>query len=173
MVSLSRRGKPNNGFTLLETLVVISIIAFGAAIALPYMENMVSDYRLRSASRVLVAHLNQMKLRAIRNNVRIAISIDATNDTYTIFVDDNPENWALDDDEDVILGRDNGENASHRVTDLSEQGLEITSNLVSSMTGFNGRGMQDRAVGGTITITAANNKTKRIIISSIGTIRVN
>ncbi|MCG8567845.1 MAG: GspH/FimT family protein [Desulfobacterales bacterium] len=130
------------------------------AIALPQLPDIIDNYQLRRSVRGLMSQLNQMKLQAVKENARTVILIDEDNDSYTVFLDDDSENWALDDDEEGT------------VTDLSVMDQEITTTLVSDYTGFNGRGLQARATGGSITITASNGSSQRIVISSIGSFRV-
>ncbi len=149
------------GFTLIEMVIAVTIMAILASITIPQLPDLLANYRLRRSVREMMTQLNRMKLLAIKENSRTVILFDEANDTYTIFLDNNMENWQLDNAENGV------------VTDLGEQGLEVSTNLVSDYTGFNGRGFQDRAIGGTITVTASNGNSQSIIISSIGTFRVN
>ena len=160
VVSKQRHGR-EQGFTMIELAVTVAILAVIAAIALPRFPDFVANYQLRRGVRGLVTQLNKMKVEAIRQNARTVMLINETNDTYTVFVDNNSENWALDTAEEGV------------VTDLGLLGLDISSNLTSSSTGFNGRGFQARATGGTITISTGNGNSQNVIISSVGSFRVN
>ncbi len=146
---------------MIELMVVVGIIAVVSAVAIPEMGDMLKEYKLRSAAREMVSSLQNLKLRAIKENARTVMIIDANNDQYTLFVDNNPENWALDAPELI------------NVIDLRSKGLEISSNFVSNTLGFNSRGLPATGIGGTITITKDANRSKQVIINLAGNIRVN
>ena len=56
------------GFTLVETLVVIALIAILASIAIPAFIKILPDIRLKSAAQDLYASLQSAKMDAVKNN---------------------------------------------------------------------------------------------------------
>jgi len=99
-----------SGFTMVEVLVVILIVAVTAAIAVPSYLSWLPDIRLRGAVRDLKSDLGLAKQRAVRENGHAAVIFDIPNNRYTVFVDNgaNPggggavDDWAPNGDEPVL-----------------------------------------------------------------------
>lgn len=67
------------GFSLLELLTVIAIVAIFATMAVPSLTNFVRDNQLTSARMQIVADLNTARSEAIKRNKRVLVcSGDAT-----------------------------------------------------------------------------------------------
>jgi type IV fimbrial biogenesis protein FimT len=89
-------GSPK-GFTLVEVMIVITIIGIIAAIATPNFLAWLENNRLRDASQDLLSNLQYAKFEAIKRNrnviavfapVACAPAIPDPGGNYTIFVDD-------------------------------------------------------------------------------------
>jgi len=73
------------GFTLIEIMVAITIMAILFAIAVPAFQNWRERTALRSASETMLAHLKQARHYAMAENRSIDFTIDATDpDSYTL-----------------------------------------------------------------------------------------
>lgn len=155
-----RVNRSEAGFTMIELMVVVAIIGIVSVLAIPSMGDMIKEYKLRSACRGVVSSLQNLKIRAIKENARTVMIIDPVNDRYIIFVDNSPSNWALDAPELIS------------VTDVRGEGLQITSSFASNTFGFNSRGFLDPIIGGTITITKDATRSKQITLNTVGNIRV-
>jgi len=57
------------GFTVVELLVAVAIIALASAMAVPNFINWLPDYRLRSAAGDLFSNFQKAKLTAIKRNM--------------------------------------------------------------------------------------------------------
>jgi type II secretion system protein H len=80
--------KHENGFTLLEMMVVISIMGVLAAMAIPSYVGTMSTRRLTSATDELIGACHLARMRAVRENTNVGVQFDPGNNRYTVFIDD-------------------------------------------------------------------------------------
>jgi len=92
--------RKDTGFTIVELLVVIALIALITAIAVPNFISWLPNYRLRSASQDLLSNFQKAKLAAVKSNVNVAVCFKGDNSGYVAFVDTNV-NYANDGEEVV------------------------------------------------------------------------
>jgi general secretion pathway protein H len=70
------------GFTLLETLVVVTIIALVAIVAMPLLNRPAEGLRLRAAAREIVGALRVTRAAAITRNAELRLVIDVERRTF-------------------------------------------------------------------------------------------
>ena len=58
----------NSGLTIIELMVVIGILAILAGVAIPGFISWLPNYRMRSAADEVYSTLQNVKLRAVREN---------------------------------------------------------------------------------------------------------
>lgn len=80
--------KDNSGFTLIEVMIVIVIIAIMAAIGVPTISSLMPNMHLKDEARVLYTNLQQARIQSVKNNRLTAISFDTVNNNYTVC-----DNW--------------------------------------------------------------------------------
>ncbi|RLC28461.1 MAG: prepilin-type cleavage/methylation domain-containing protein [Deltaproteobacteria bacterium] len=91
------------GFTLVELMVVIAVIAILAATAVPAMVNWLPGYRLKKAARDLYGNMQLAKVTAIRNNADCAIVFSAGTDEYFVCSDSGADStWSTVADNTVL-----------------------------------------------------------------------
>ena len=75
-----------SGFSLVELMVVIGVIALMSAIAAPSLISWLPNVQFRDASRSMLIDIQLAKMTAIKKNVNVVIRFNGGG--YTIFVDD-------------------------------------------------------------------------------------
>lgn len=93
--------RKQTGFTIVELLIAIALMATVTAIAVPNIISWLPNYRLRSASQDLLSNFQKAKLAAVKNNVNVAVCFKSDNSGYIAFVDPN-SNYAKDTGEEAV-----------------------------------------------------------------------
>lgn len=78
------RLKTKSGFTLLELIIVIAIIAIVTGIAVPSLYKYRQNTNLKEATRELSSEITYWKQTSVAENVRYRIEFNQTANTYTI-----------------------------------------------------------------------------------------
>ena len=157
-----------NGFTIMELMVVVAILAILAVIAMPGMFSRNSQARLKGAANNLIGDLQMAKSRAVTVNAIVVIEFTANG--YQIFLDNgvNAGDWNRDADE--VLVRSIQLPAGTNIV------LPTTFDPPNNRTRFNGRGFPDpvtltgAGMTGSVTIQSSNGSQRQIIINRLGRI---
>jgi prepilin-type N-terminal cleavage/methylation domain-containing protein len=87
--SMQRDGSGEGGFSLVEMLAVVAIIAIMAAVALPNIVGFARTYRLNGALREVSNELAAARTKAIMSNVNAGVSfLIVDRDSYRYVVED-------------------------------------------------------------------------------------
>jgi prepilin-type N-terminal cleavage/methylation domain-containing protein len=83
--------RPERGFSLVEMLIVVGIVAVMAAVALPNIGQYIRNYRIRGAAQVIAGELQAARSRAIMSNTNLGVSfVVLDRDTYRFLQEDIP-----------------------------------------------------------------------------------
>jgi prepilin-type N-terminal cleavage/methylation domain-containing protein len=72
------------GFTLPETLIVISVLIIVAAMAIPGFRKMATNGNLKAAAKDMIGDFATMRERAVSENQNYSILFDQGNNRYTV-----------------------------------------------------------------------------------------
>jgi len=83
--------RPERGFSLVEMLIVVAIVAVMAAVALPNIGQYIRNYRVKGAAQAVAGELQSARSRAIMSNTNLGVSfVVLDRDTYRFLQEDVP-----------------------------------------------------------------------------------
>jgi Tfp pilus assembly protein FimT len=87
----------NCGFTIIDILIILSIIAILASLSTPNIKKLMHSYKLRMASTDLISYMNMAKIRATKQNHPWTINFSPVGFTgYEVFyTDENGKNVTI------------------------------------------------------------------------------
>ena len=145
--------KNNSGFTLMELMVAIAVVAILSAIAVPNMISWRNNAQFNSAVRQVKIALEETRMDAIKANMPSRMDFNIGGDSF------DRVKW------------DSGANAfAAPVTRELPPGTTITgSTFAGNQVQFSSRGM---ANNGTVTLQGSAGQTRQIIVAITGTTRI-
>jgi prepilin-type N-terminal cleavage/methylation domain-containing protein len=155
--------RAQSGFTLLEVLVVISIMAILCTLASPNFLGWTSGERLKSAAGDIQAAVQLARLTAVKENAIVIIEFDPAAKSYIMFVDNG-----------------SGANAGNGVKDLDEPtvrhgafpgNIELETSFAGNKLSFDGRGFTN-ASGKGITVKDGSDRERVVEVTVTGSSRI-
>ncbi len=92
----------DTGFSLVEVVVVLSLLSILSTIAIPSFLDWLPHYRLKSATRDLYSNMQRAKIGAIKNNKDWALVFEPTNRRYLLCSDKGTDDvWSATGDNTI------------------------------------------------------------------------
>jgi type IV fimbrial biogenesis protein FimT len=170
------------GFSLIELLVIIGILAIAGAIAIPGFARWFPNYQLRAAARDAHSNFQRAKMAAVKRNVNCAVTFNQAvgADTFDmlVYVDLNA-NCEYDAGEEILarLTWSDYGNVAYDLTQGAGTGLTFIDNDDGNPTvAFRPNGLPINNAGGlgmgTLFLVNSNNRTASVVVSSAGNVRI-
>ena len=172
-----------SGFTLVEVLMTIGVLAVLAAVAVPGFSVWLPNHRLKAAARDVVSNFQLAKLTAVKRNTNCAITfnqvIGAQTYDYVVYVDSDKD-LEYDAGEEVIT-RKCWTDYGSTTYDFSKGGGDVLSFTQNDeglpSIAFQAKGFPINKLGGlgmgAVFLKNTNNRATSVILSSAGNIRIN
>jgi len=169
------------GFTMVELMIVIAVIAILTAIAVPNIINSLPNYRLKAAARDLYSAATKAKSAAIKRNLNCALTFNqvlgGTTAAYIVYMDSDSD-CEYDFGETIItqiqawpkqisLDLSKGGGDGLTFTNNDDGNPTISFRPIGIPTG-NGGGFAN----GTAFLTNTNGRTRNVVINNAGNVKI-
>ena len=152
-----------NGFTLIELVVAVALIAIVASIAVPSFTSMIANNQVTSATNTMVGFMSYARSEAVKRGRTVNIRpVDGSDfaSGYMAWTDDN-NNGSFDSDEEL-----------RRVEDAAGAATSMTASVSSF--GFRNNGYRTPSGATNVSIDVCNSNIsngQKLIISFAGIVR--
>ena len=164
----SRLIKAQRGFTLVEMMIVVGLIAFGLAIGVPVYNTTVKPTAdLNGAARQLFSDIQLARLRAVSENVYHGLDFSA-GPMHIVFKDNNSDSQRNAGDQDIKTISLANDYASVQFDTSKADGDGISfGNNAFSMTP---RGLPTN--GGSVFLVSTKGAGRQVIVNTMGGVRI-
>ena len=151
--------KQHSGFTLIELMIVLALVAILATVGVPSFTNFIANNRLTVQTNELVSALNLARSESIKRNTRVTvcrsvsgIACDGTwNNGWIAFVDNGIAESVDDTDEILRVWSSGGSSATltanpSTANSVQFQGIGLTNTVEFTLTDAHCSGDQKRLI---------------------------
>ena len=175
MINRVQRMSGENGFTLVELMVTIAIIAIISVIAIPNIVVWRENAELSRATRDLLSDFQLAKIQAVERNTYCSITFSQAPGGYTVYLDPN-QNLVYDTGESVVTGKTWSDYGSTKFDTAQGGGDGLTFSNPNNGIAFAPDGLPKNNLGGfgagTVFLTNDRNRKTSVVVSSAGNLRI-
>lgn len=154
------------GFSLIELLIAIAIIAIATATSIPSFRVWIDNYRLTEAANGVVDGLHRARSEAVRRNQNVVMRFADNNTSWQLFVDDGAGGGTAKN-----FTRDGSETILRTVAAPSGISFHEVTFGGNPYTGFNSRGMPiDSSCAGSVKGENTSGRSFAIALSLAGSV---
>lgn len=151
--SSGRQEVREGGFSLIELMVTVGIMAIILATALPVYNQWRQSTALSSAADTLKSHIMQARVEAVSENRQVSVTFTPSSYTVDSGTGGNPQQYLLSD---------------------YSKGLALSSTFASNTLTFASNGVSSiSSLKNTVTITNSNGASKIISVNIVGQVTLN
>lgn len=145
------------GFSILNLVIVVSVVGVLSAIALPSVSSTLQLHRLDTSASIMASKLSEARMQAIKRNRQVWLLVDPANQTMRLQTTDN-----------------SGSTINLGAAETLSQGVSFVSPSAQTQLRFDSLGRLPAGTAAwTITLQGAQNtKRKNVTISITGTINL-
>ena len=168
---ISGKHDRRRGFTIIEMVFVLSLVAVLTAIAVPMTISMRAQYRLAEASRDVISALQSVKVQAVKRGTRCIVEFttggyQASGGVGSLRAwaeGDQPANWAFGANDTLLMAS----TSMPGLISLYSANFTDTGDGLLNKAGFESTGLVSRSGGNFIfgTVEMRNNKNKYIRVT--------
>jgi prepilin-type N-terminal cleavage/methylation domain-containing protein len=168
----------NQGFTLMEVIVAVTILMLAAAVALPSFSSWLATYNLKASARNLASTFQKARSEALAKRASCAVtfntSVDGTTYDYIVYLDADLD-WKYDVGEELLVAANLSEDKGIAFT---TGGISFANNTAGKPSvAFNSRGwprFDDGSLGGgSVAIKNSRGSTQTVVLSPLGGVQIN
>ena len=153
------RVRPSRGFTLIELMVTIAILAIALGIAVPNLQEFVRRNNLAAATNNMVSSLALARSEAVRRAARVTVAADDWAGGWQVFVDTGTAGDPSEADDTVLrVYQPNASGAAAITLDDDTSGyVSYLPSGVSDVNGGSGSGSFEVSLDGNARLICINN----------------
>lgn len=130
---LTRERRPRRGFTLVELIVTVAVLAVGASLAAPGAAALLANRKVQGAAQSILDGLHQARGEALRRNAPVQFTLGGTGWTLTqLGSGDTLQSFASTDWSSLAITPTGGSNVTFLPSGLVQTGTHLSQVVVTS-----------------------------------------
>jgi Tfp pilus assembly protein FimT len=160
MKSLNRRINDQRGISIMEMMIVVVMIGLLASLAVPSFVEQMPRLETKSQVRELVGKLREARSLAVARKGPAGVCFDGSANTWTVFLDNNPQNAVHNTGDSVIATGSLGSRVVMTSNSFSNHDVIFNPDGSCLESGIVWLAAEDASIGYTIDVLASTGRVK-------------